>query len=289
MNFRLTGSKGILGSALVEVYRSTATPSHIHPLEWQTVLSLPLDTLVEQLRGAAGLFHFAANTDVEQCEIDPDACYRDNYLLTERLAQACVLAGCQMIFASSTGVYGSSQITPYREYDEARPTTHHHRSKLLAEQAVLRASDRNLVIRTGWLFGGPYAARKNFVARRMDELQRAQGPVHSNNQQVGNPTFTNDVARQISYLLEAQVSGVVNVVNEGSASRFQYVNRIAELMGSSVEVKSVQAASFVRKAQVSNNETACNWKMTQLALPAMPSWEASLALYMEALQRADHA
>lgn len=280
MKLWLTGAGGLLGSAVAAA--SAARGASCQPLA-RPALTVSAAQLARQLEGADLLLHAAANTNVEQCEAEPDACYRDNFLLTELLAQAAALAGVRLLFVSSTGVYGSAASTPYREYDVAQPTTHHHRSKLLAEQAVLAAAPHNLVVRTGWLFGGAPGLPKNFVARRIDEARQAQAQgrsVGANAEQHGVPCWTRDVAPRMLDLAEAGVCGVVNCVNSGSASRFDYVAAVVALAGLALPVLPVQAAGFARKAQVSPNEMADNWKMRMLGWPDMPHWRSSLESYL---------
>jgi dTDP-4-dehydrorhamnose reductase len=281
MKILLTGSHGMLGSALKAAAHERAWDCQ--GMERPDVLTATVTMLAARLSGNDLLIHAAANTNVEQCELDPHKCYADNYLLTDLLAQAAAAAGVKMVFISSTGVYGQLKSGPYREYDAASPTTHHHRSKLLAEEVVLRASPLNLVARTGWLFGGPRANPKNFVARRIEEAQAALArgeAIQSNSEQQGVPCFAGDVAGRILDLANASVCGLFNCVNLGAASRFEYVSAIVALSGGAVEVKATAAGSFGRKANVSNNETAENWKMDSLGWAPMPAWQESLARYI---------
>jgi len=281
MKLLLTGAGGLLGSAVISAAaaRGDACQSLARPV----LGSVAATQLAQQLQGCDLLLHAAANTNVEQCETDPDACYRDNFLLTELLAQAAALAGARMLFVSSTGLYGTGSDAPYHEYDAAEPTTHHHRSKLLGEQAVLAANSANLVVRTGWLFGGTPDNPKNFVARRIDEARKAKAEsrhIESNAEQRGVPCWNRDVAMRMLDLAAAGVTGVVNCVNSGNASRYEYVRAVAELSGAGVEVRPSSAAGFNRKAKVSPNEMADNWKMRMLGWPDMPDWRASLTTYL---------
>ncbi|MET0322226.1 MAG: hypothetical protein ABW069_16010, partial [Duganella sp.] len=67
----------------------------------------------------------------------------------------------------------------------------------------------------------------------------------------------------------------------GNASRCEYVAAVVALSGIAVDVKPSTAASFARKARVSNNEMAANWKMAMLGWPDMPDWRDSLAAYLQ--------
>ncbi|MFY7865011.1 SDR family oxidoreductase [Roseateles sp.] len=283
MRIAITGARGLLGSAFGD---ALTAQGHEVSVIARTALGGDAHASARLLAGADWLLHAAANTNVELCEADFDACYRDNLALTELLADATRLAAVPMVYFSSTGVYGSAESLPYAEYHDTNPTTHHHRAKRLGEIAVLGRAPCNLVIRTGWLFGGAVANPKNFVARRIEDARRAQAcatTLRSNQQQVGSPTFTRDVVERVLALIASGNAGIFNCVNEGSASRFDYVREIVRLSGLPVEVEPATAASFNRRARVSDNEAASNWRMTQLGFEPMPRWQDSLADYIDSL------
>ena len=285
MKLLLTGAGGLLGAAVTAAAaaRGDQCLPLARPRIGEGAGGNAVAALAAQLRGCGLLVHAAANTNVEQCETDPDSCYRDNFLLTELLARAAAQAGVPMLFVSSTGVYGAGGDTPYPEYAPAEPTTHHHRSKLLAEHSVLAAAADNLVVRTGWLFGGAPSNPKNFVARRIDEARKAAAEgrhLESNAEQRGVPSWSHDVATRMLELAAAGVGGVVNCVNSGNASRYDYVKAVVDLAGIAASVQPSSAAGFNRKARVSPNEMADNWKMRMLGWPDMPDWRGSLHAYL---------
>lgn len=284
MKILLTGASGLLGTAVQNAANSRGWTCDSFARPSLASGDVKTSTLANAMRGYDVLIHAAANTNVEQCEISPDDCYRDNFLLTELLAQAAFIARVKMVFVSSTGVYGDGKNIAYREYDAVSPGTHHHRSKQMAEQSVLSQDARNLVVRTGWLFGGPRNNPKNFVARRIDEARLAlqkNAYLESNAEQRGVPCFNVDIAVRILELANNEWSGIFNCVNSGDASRYEYVKAVIELAGIPVEVRSSGAAIFNRKAKVANNEMAENWKMQSLGLAPMPDWRSSLAMYIE--------
>ena len=281
MKVMISGASGLLGSACCKAFARNNID--VSPLSRDDAWEMGRARRAVDLVGADVVIHAAANTNVEQCEVDPDACYKDNYLLTTGIAAACMSVSVPLVYISSTGVYGDAQLSPYREYAEPRPTTAHHRAKLLGEQAVLSASPRNLVLRIGWLFGGAYDNPKNFIARRIEEAINAARngqTLFSNSEQRGCPTFTEDVAERILLLIKESRYGIYNVVNEGNASRLEYVRAILEATGLPVPVESIDAASFNRRAKVSSNEMAVNWRAQETGLPGMPFWRDSLNRYI---------
>ena len=281
MKFWLSGAGGLLGSALGDAagaFGHEILPFQRSRLDWRDP-----GANAALLAQADGFIHTACNTNVEQCERMPQDCYRDNTLLTEVLAQAAARSGRVFVFISSTGVYGDGQSEPHHEYDECRPATHHHRSKWLAEQAVLRYCPDALIIRTGWLFGGQPENPKNFVMRRIEEA-RAAGvqPVQSNQQQRGNPSYVRDVAQRLFTLLKMEQGGVFNCVGAQSASRFEYVEAVLRLAGCGNPVLPATASHFNRLARVPDNEAALNWRAGLLGLEPMPDWRVSLEHYLRA-------
>lgn len=281
MKALFTGASGLLGTACRNAFERAGIEFSplCHELAWHMVRNRHGIELAD----FDVLVHAAANTNVEQCELEPNACYRDNFLLTEGLAVLCANIGIPLVFISSTGVYGESEDVPYREYSDVRPTTHHHRAKWLAERAVLAAAKGNMVIRTGWLFGGPFDNPKNFVARRLEEAVRACATgtqLYSNSEQRGCPTYIGDVADRLLLLMDKGYHGVFNVVNEGNASRLDYVRAILDSAGKSVIIEPTSSAAFNRLAKVSKNEMALNWRANELGLPAMPDWRTSLNEYI---------
>lgn len=231
------------------------------------------------LDGFDVVIHAAANTNVEQCELMSEASYRDNCFLTEQLFRYARRHGVKFVFISSTGVYGRGKSSPYHEYDAVSPTTVYHRSKLMAEQTVLTCAD-TLVVRAGWLFGGRIDNPKNFVANRLKEIRAVNGSITANSGQIGSPTYVRDCARMLLELISDDCMGIYNVVNEGSASRYEYVKQIVELSGAPIDVQPIDACAFKRHADVSENEAAVSYRMRFEERPPLRPWQDALADYM---------
>ena len=122
MKILITGSSGLLGSYLFEFLKMNG--ESVKRFNRNKLSYRNNQTNIDQLIGFDCIIHAAANTNVEACEIDPISCYKDNTLLTERLAYAAGKAKCKFIYISSTGIYGTGKKSePFTEYDEVKPTT----------------------------------------------------------------------------------------------------------------------------------------------------------------------
>lgn len=277
MRVLVTGGAGMLGS---ELLRRLAEMGHEGTaLDRAAFLAAGKNEKSSMLDGYEIIIHAAANTNVEQCEIEPDVCYFDNTFLTEQLFWHAHRKKNKFVFISSTGIYGRGKSEPYHEYDCPQPTTVHHRSKLLSEEIVL-GSPNTLIIRTGWLFGGQLNNKKNFIVNRINEIRSSSEFISANFAQVGSPTYVTDCAHRILELTLDDCDGIYNVVNEGAVSRFEYVKKIAELSGSPIEVRPIDSSAFNRRADVSENEAAISYRMRyEGRLPLRP-WQDALKEYM---------
>lgn len=281
MRILITGASGALGSAIFNHFETQG--ESIERFNRCTFSWQDHRTNIDKLNGIDCIIHAAANTNVEICELEPELCYRDNTLLTERLAFAASQAKCKFVYISSTGIYGMAKTAdPYTEYDEVNPTTHHHCAKWLGEKAVNQYINNALILRAGWLFGGRPDHPKNFVARRIEEaLNSPSQQIQSNTQQKGVPTFVDDFAMKLYELIKNGEVGTFNLVNQGLASRFDYVKKIIEFAGLNVKVLPTTSAVFNRKAQVSGNEAAVSMKLHQIGYSLLPNWQDSLEHYIK--------
>ena len=87
--------------------------------------------------GVEVVFHQAALGSVPRSLEDPTTTFDVNTLGTVRVLEAARAAGTQrVVYASSSSVYGDSEILPKREGEEGRPLSPYAASKAAAEKAA---------------------------------------------------------------------------------------------------------------------------------------------------------
>jgi dTDP-4-dehydrorhamnose reductase len=280
MKVLLLGAGGMLGASFARSLDSAGL-AVAHRDQLKLDGGRTLRQLVHE-SGAEVVINCAAHTDVDGAEDAPELAFQVNSLLPGLAAQACRSAGALLVHVSSTGCYGAAKLdSPYTEEDPLAPMTVHHRAKASGEAAVREAGCEHLILRTGWLFGGAPGARKNFVWNRLIEA-RGAASLTSDPWQFGNPTHGCDVVAQALDLVGRQLRGTYNCVAGGRASRFEYVAEI--VAAANLECPVVRSAEpFRRRAPVSANESAINWRLGLLGLDKMPSWREALRSYVQEL------
>lgn len=175
----------------------------------------------------------AAYTAVDKAESEPDLAYAVNAWAPRAIARACQARGLPLIHISTDMVFSGEKAGPYLETDAPAPLHVYGASKLAGEMAVLEACDRALVARVSWLFS---AFGQNFL-QMMLRLGQTQPLLRVVEDQRARPTASGDVAAfllsQAQRLSAAQKGapewGLLHLVNDGEASRYEMAQAIFEL------------------------------------------------------------
>lgn len=230
------------------------------------------------------IFHLAAETNVDVCEQNPEHAYRVNYIGTENLALMCLKYDVKLLYISTAAVFDGKKEDPYTEYDEARPATSanaYGRSKLWGEMAIARLLKKYFIVRAGWLMGG-WELDKKFVYNIISQLRSGTKELRVVDDKFGSPTFTGDFARNLLPLLASERYGIYNMVNKGTASRYEIALKIVEFMDhkDKVRVFPVKSDAFVLPAPRPRSEMMRNLHLELIGMDHMPPWEESLKNYI---------
>ena len=199
----------------------------------------------------------AAATRVDDCESDEAAATAVNGDAVGHLARAAAAAGAKLVQVSTDYVFDgraglSDPPTAYAEDAPTAPLSAYGRSKLAGERGALAGDggDRNLVVRTSWLFGpgGP-----NFVAaivRQIEsgEIENGRRRLRVVDDQTGCPTYTPYLARAIWDLAAAGATGIVHYRNREPVTWCGFAREIVHLVDCAVEVVPVSTAELPRPA-----------------------------------------
>jgi nucleoside-diphosphate-sugar epimerase len=109
--------------------------------------------------GADAVLHLAAITNAAGSFAEPEQVEQVNFVGTEKVAAACVEAGCPLIFLSTTSVYGtqSEKVDEDCPETDLNPQSPYAESKLKAERLLAALGEKSglrfVTCRLGTIFG----------------------------------------------------------------------------------------------------------------------------------------
>jgi len=106
------------------------------------------ETCLRAVEGVDAVFHFAANPEVRVSTTDPEIHFRENVVATFNLLEAMRRRGVkELVFASSSSVYGEPEDIPVDEDAPIRPVSVYGASKA-ASESLIHAYSKLYGIRT---------------------------------------------------------------------------------------------------------------------------------------------
>lgn len=278
MRWLVLGSRGQLGTDLMEVLGDRAVGMDIPEIDITDPTSVTpaiADTAPDVV------VNCAAYTAVDAAEEDETAALAINGDGVSVIAHAA--AGCRLVQISTDYVFDGTAQTPYPEDAAPAPASAYGRTKLSGEKAALSHPDA-FVIRTAWLYG---AHGQNFV-KTMLGLERTRDVVTVVDDQVGQPTWSMDLARQIVALGDSDAPrGVYHGTNAGQTSWFGFARRIFELAGADPQrVQPTSTDAFPRPAPRPAYSVLGHDRWAAAGLAPMRSWDQALQQAMPALMAA---
>jgi len=221
----------------------------------------------------------SAYTAVDDAESNEDAAYAINASGAENLARAAAAAGARMVQVSTDYVFHGDATSPYPEDAPLDPLGAYGRTKAAGERLVRAAHPGAHIVRTAWLYGQHGG---NF-AHTMLRLAAQRDTVSVVTDQVGQPTWTGDLAAAVVALLDSDApAGVYHGTNAGSASWFDFARAVFEVSGLDPErVLPTDSSAFVRPAPRPAYSVLGHDAWARVGLAAPRDWRAGLAAAAE--------
>ena len=229
--------------------------------------------------------HCAAFTQVDRAEEESELCRRINIDGTRNVADACQKSGAYLLFLSTDYVFDGQKNGPYEVCDEKKPLSVYGQSKAVAEEIVLETCENSAVLRTSWLFGH---SEHNFLEKIMRASQSA-AELKVVSDQIGSPTYTEDLAVLIEQLIRKRAKGIYHGTNEGVCSWAAFAVSILSCAGRDTVVKEVATGEYPAIAVRPLNSVLSKASLDRLGIPRLPHWEDALKRYFEKRERVDHA
>lgn len=283
MRIYLTGSDGMLGTALAAVFRSDTE----HPVRGVSVRDFDIADEAALRRSMDGfepdvVIHTAAHAVVDDCEVDPALAMRVNVEGVRNVARECRQRGVKLVHLSSDYVFAGDDPPPggYVETDVPGPVSVYGLTKLAGEAIAATVPD-HVVVRTSWLFGGADERTDVVLATARAALRGRSSALVCD--QYGSPTYTVDLAEAIRYLLvhRPATTGVVHIVNGGAASWYEVGETLIDALGpdgirAAPTPRPMAECGFVGKRP--RRSALCTDRLTGLG-HRMPGWPDAIARF----------
>ena len=226
------------------------------------------------------IVHCAAYTNVDKAESEPELCAAVNGMGTMNLVRAALSVGAKMVFISTDYVFPGTGDQPWKVDDRYGPLNVYGMSKVQGEDAVRSLMTRFFILRTSWVFG---KNGRNFV-RTMLRLGAEKKEIRVVSDQIGSPTYTQDLARVICDMLPTEKYGIYHVRNEGFISWYDFACMIMEKAGLPCRVFPVPSSEYPTPARRPLNSRLDGSALTEAGFEPMPTVENALDRYLEEIK-----
>jgi len=242
MNILITGANGQLGTEMrdLSVVHTAHTYFFTDVAELDITNRETVQTFVRENKIDL-IVNCAAYTNVDKAEEDEATARLINAAAVENLAKA----GCKVIHVSTDYVFSGEEHVPCKESDPVAPRTAYGRTKYEGEQLLLKANPEAIIFRTAWLYS-PYG--NNFV-KTMLKYGKEKEELRVVYDQIGTPTYAEDLARAIYAAIEAPEwhPGIYHFTNEGVCSWFDFTVEILRQAGVKCKVSPILSSEYQYK------------------------------------------
>ncbi len=242
MRWLVTGARGMLGTDVVaRLAGRDVTAAGSAELDVRDAAAV--DAAVA---GHDVVVNCAAWTAVDDAEDREAEAFALNAVAPATLAAAAVRHGARLVHVSTDYVFDGAARSPYPEDAPLAPRSAYGRTKAAGEWAVRAVAPDALVVRTAWLYGAHGGCFPRTIAR----LAAERGGVDVVDDQVGQPTWTADVADLLVRLVEvAAPAGAYHATSSGQVTWFGFARDVVASAGlDPALVRPTTSAAFVRPA-----------------------------------------
>lgn len=259
----ITGSNGLLGQKLVELlagdehYETFATAKGENRLsvsegyrylEMDVTDAVRVDEVLTQVKPHV-IIHTAAMTNVDQCEMEKDACWKLNVTAVEILINACKKHNIFLEHVSTDFIFDGTS-GPYSEEDEPNPISFYGWSKYAAEKAVMHSDIQWAIARTVLVYGIAHdMSRSNIILWVKKSLEEGKA-IKVVTDQFRTPTLAEDLAMGCFLIADQCAKGVLHISGKDFLTPYEMAIMTADYFALDKSLISpTDASSFTQPAR----------------------------------------
>ena len=240
----ITGANGMLAADVIDALRA-AGAADVTLTDRDELDILDAEAVTAAVAEASLVINCAAYTAVDAAEENEPTAFAINATGPAQLAAACAASGARLVHISTDYVFAGDATEPYAEDAPMAPAGAYGRTKAAGETAVRGSGADALIVRTAYLYGRGGPCFPKTIAR----AGKARGALSVVNDQIGQPTWTRDVAAFIVRLLEVDApAGTYHATSAGQCSWFDFAQAIVASAGLGDIVTPTDSGAYAAKA-----------------------------------------
>lgn len=226
MKIFITGADGALGREMQKVLRKNSINFIASDLNQLDIgdFKKTNETLLKHHPDI--ILHFAAISNVDQCEDNQDLAHCVNALGTMGLAIIAKKISAKMVYVSTNFVFDGTSEQPYLEHSQPNPINVYGKTKFLGEQYIKEICDRFYIIRTSCLFS---QHSKTYISKFLTSQDRPSS-ISAICDLFASFTYAVDLADAIFTLIKSDNFGVFHIVNKGFGSWLDFILKAQEML-----------------------------------------------------------
>ena len=235
------GCKGMLGHTVMRRLGATAVGIDLPECD---ITDREAVFEVIQREKPAVILNCAAYTRVDDAEKEEVLATRINGDAVGYLAECAKEVNAYFLTISTDYVFPGQGQRPYYEDAFLGPRSAYGRSKAAGEERVQQIGGRWAIVRIQWLYG---EGGNNFIDT-IARLAKEKPELKVVDDQVGAPTWTEDMSQILIDIARLQAEGIYHAANSGYASWYEVARFVVDQLALDCEIKPCSSEEFPRPA-----------------------------------------
>lgn len=197
------------------------------------------------------VIHTAAMSKPDECDLNRDACFKNNVEVTRYLLEASRYFPVHFIHLSTDFIFGENG--PHCEDDQPAPLNFYGESKLMSEKLVQESEIIHTIVRPVFIYGPVWEGmRPSFIHWVKNKLETNES-IKVVTDQLRTPTYVYDLCKGIEQILMFKKQGVYHLAGKDILSPYDMAVTVAKLLGYDakliIPVTSAEFPEPVRRAK----------------------------------------
>ncbi|MDG1227584.1 MAG: SDR family oxidoreductase [Polaribacter sp.] len=229
------------------------------------------------------IINTAAMTQVDDCEVDKQACDLLNVSVVEWLAEISDNKNAHLIHLSTDFIFDGIKGN-YKETDVPNPLSYYGLSKLKSEEVLINSKIDYTILRTILVFGKVYdMSRSNIVLWVKSMLEKGK-EITIVNDQYRSPTYVEDLALTCKIAIDKRARGIYNISSNELLSVYEIVQQIADVFLLDKKLIKPISSSTLNQTALRPAKTGFDLSKTNRVLGFYPeSFKESLRRFRQSL------